>query len=64
MAKRGNNARWIWVAGRLGAVDAYVRLRRRFALRGNPVGARLRVAALGQYALWVNGRYVGSGPAP
>ena len=64
MAKRGNNARWIWVAGRLGAVDAYVRLRRRFALRGNPVGACLRVAALGQYALWVNGRYVGSGPAP
>jgi hypothetical protein len=45
-------------------VDYYLRARREFVLAAKPAFARLRVTAFTRYALYVNGKYVGSGPAP
>ncbi|MBE3069997.1 MAG: hypothetical protein IMZ66_07150, partial [Planctomycetes bacterium] len=64
MAKRADKTKWIWIARRRHAEDFYLRARRRFALAGKPVRARLAVTALSDYVLYVNGRYVGCGPAP
>jgi alpha-L-rhamnosidase len=64
MAKLKDTAKWIWIERDRHSEDTYVRARRVFTLRGKPVGARLRIAAAGEYELYVNGKYVGRGPAP
>jgi len=64
MAKRSDKAKWIWIASDTHVEDCWVRARREFTLRGDPAEARLRVAAFGDYVLYVNGRYVGCGPTP
>ncbi|MBL7140211.1 MAG: family 78 glycoside hydrolase catalytic domain [Planctomycetes bacterium] len=64
MAKTRPSAEWIWIASECHGEDRYVRARRRFTLAAVPVEARLRVTAFSEYVLYVNGRYVGCGPAP
>ena len=64
MARTTRKPKWIWIARQAHAEDAYLRARRTFTLRARPLQATLRVAALGEYVLYVNGRYVGCGPAP
>jgi hypothetical protein len=64
MAKATCKAKWIWIARECHTPDFYLRARRTFRLRAKPAEARLRVAALSEYALYVNGQYVGSGPSP
>ena len=64
MAKPKDKAKWIWIKTRRHAVDYYLRARRVFVLASKPAGARLRITALTNYALYVNGQYIGTGPAP
>jgi len=64
MARSTSKPKWIWIARQGHAEDVYLRARRTFTLRSRPLQATLRVAALGEYVLYVNGRYVGCGPAP
>jgi len=64
MAKAKDKPRWIWIAGACHREDTYLRARRRFTLAADPAGATLQVTALTDYALYVNGVYVGCGPAP
>lgn len=55
--------RWIWISTEACERNAYVYFRRSFHLPSNPQVASLCVAAVGKYKLFVNGRYVGRGPA-
>ena len=64
MAAAKDKARWIWIARGLEVPDFWLRARRSFTLRSVPAQARLRITAFSQYVLYVNGRYVGCGPAP
>jgi hypothetical protein len=64
MAKTSTKAKWIWLARECHAEDCYVRARRQFTLGAIPKAARLRITAFSEYALYVNGQYVGSGPCP
>jgi len=64
MARTAQKPKWIWIARQAHAEDVYLRARRTFTLQARPLQATLRVAALGEYVLYVNGRYVGCGPAP
>jgi len=64
MARSADKAKWIWIARECHTPDFYLRARRTFRLAARPAQARLRVTALSEYALYVNGQYVGGGPAP
>jgi len=64
MARTANKAKWIWIARECHTPDFYLRARRPFLLAAKPAQARLRVTAFSEYALYVNGRYIGGGPAP
>jgi hypothetical protein len=64
MARTADKAKWIWIARECHTPDFYLRARRTFRLAAKPAQARLRVTALSEYALYVNGQYVGGGPAP
>ncbi len=64
MGRRRAKAKWIWIRRHRHTVDYHLRARRAFTLARKPAAARLRVTACGAYVLYVNGRYVGSGPAP
>ena len=64
MARASDKPKWIWIARECHTEDFYLRARRKFHLAGKPAEARLRITALSEYALYVNGRYVGCGPAP
>jgi hypothetical protein len=64
MAKRADKTKWIWIAPQRHVEDYYLRARRRFTLARKPVRAVLSVTAQSDYTLYVNGRYVGCGPAP
>jgi len=64
MTKPKDKAKWIWIKTRRHAVDYYLRARRALVLASKPAGARLRITAFSNYALYVNGQYVGTGPAP
>jgi len=64
MTKAKNKPRWIWLATACHRENVYLRARRRFALAAAPAEARLQVTALSHYVLYVNGEYVGCGPAP
>ena len=64
MPKTTDKPKWIWIAAECHSEDFYLRARRTFKLRAKPASARLRVTAFSDYILYVNGRYVGCGPAP
>jgi len=64
MTPSADKPKWIWLAADRHRVDDYLRLRRVFFLRNKPARARLRITAFSEYLLYVNGRPVGSGPAP
>ncbi len=64
MAKAGDKPRWIWIAAVCHREDVYLRARRRFVLAADPADATLQVTALTDYVLYVNGTFVGRGPAP
>ena len=64
MTPSADKPKWIWLAADRHCVDDYLRLRRVFFLRKKPARARLRVTAFSEYLLYVNGRPIGSGPAP
>src|SRR5438270_159663 len=57
-------ARWIWDGGPDRPVDAYRLFRKSFDLRSKPRKAMLRITADAEYRLFINGEYVGRGPAP
>ena len=52
---------WIWTDARLPERNAFVRFRRRVQYDGGP--ARLRITADSRYVLYVDGEWVGQGPA-
>jgi len=64
MAKPTDKAKWVWIARECHTEDFYLRARRTFRLDSEPAAARLRVTAFSEYVLYVNGQYVGRGPAP
>jgi hypothetical protein len=64
MPQAANKPKWIWIAGECHSEDFHLRARRTFTLPSRPASARLRVTAFSDYVLYVNGRYVGCGPAP
>ena len=64
MPKSTDKPKWIWIASACRREDCYLRARRVFTLEAKPAAARLRITAFSEYALYVNGQYVGCGPAP
>ena len=56
-------ARWIWTDGDPKPRNCYLMARRTFDLRGDAAQAELHISAADRYVLWVNGRYLGRGPA-
>jgi alpha-L-rhamnosidase len=64
MTQSADKPKWIWIARRAHGEDSYLRARRSFTLGAVPASARLRITAFSEYVLYVNGRYVGCGPAP
>jgi hypothetical protein len=64
MAKTKDKPHWIWLATACHRENVYLRARRRVVLAAEPVEARLRITAFCRYVLYVNGTYVGCGPAP
>jgi hypothetical protein len=63
MPKSTDKPKWIWIASACRREDCYLRARRVFTLDAKPAAARLRITAFSEYALYVNGQYVGCGPA-
>lgn len=64
MAKKTDKAKWIWIARECHTEDFYLRARRTFRLEAKPASARLRITAFSAYELYVNGQFIGRGPAP
>jgi len=58
----GLSARWVWLPTQR-KEDVFARARRVFELDAAPSDATLRITCSGHYRLWVNGRFVGRGPA-
>ncbi len=56
-------AEWIWVRGPAKPYHCYIYTRRNFELEAPPETATLHVTASDRYVLFVNGAYVGRGPA-
>ena len=56
-------ARWIWAAGRRKSPTHFAYFRKEFVLKGDSRFGRVLCAADSKYRLWVNGEYVGFGPA-
>jgi len=62
-AQCGNlRANWIWPKGRSETVNFHALCRKSFQCAESFDRALLRISAFTQYALYINGRYVGSGP--
>lgn len=62
-APAGWRAQWIWDAGRRSPTNAYLYVRKDFVLPGRVERALARATADSRYRLYVNGRFVGQGPA-
>ena len=56
-------ARWIWTDGEPKPRNCYLMARRSFGLDAAAAQAQLHISAADRYVLWVNGRYLGRGPA-
>ena len=56
-------ANWIWCEGEPVPQNFYLYCRKSFTLEGNPSDATVDVAADSRYKLFVNGKFVGRGPA-
>ena len=56
-------ARWIWTDGDPKPRNCYLMARRIFDLESDAAHAQLHISAADRYVLWVNGRYLGRGPA-
>ncbi len=56
-------ARWIWTDGDPKPRHFYLMVRRVFEIESVPDEAQLHITAADRYVLWVNGRYLGRGPA-
>jgi alpha-L-rhamnosidase len=54
---------WIWMKGDAYPVNFFLMARRGIDLKGIPSTARLHITAADRYLLYVNGRYLGRGPA-
>lgn len=57
------HAKWIWIAGAPRPVNFYLFARKVFDLKGLPRNAVIRCSADSRYKLYVNGKYIGRGPA-
>ena len=55
--------RWIWISGEPYGRTFFLMARRRFDLTAKPTAAKLVVTAADRYMLYVNGTYLGRGPA-
>ncbi len=55
-------APWIWTDQTVWAPNAYVRFRRTLEI-ASPTGLHIEITADARYWLWVNGGFVGAGPA-
>jgi alpha-L-rhamnosidase len=55
--------RWIWDSGEPYPFHYFLMIRRSFELREPAAGARIRITCSGRYILYVNGVYMGRGPA-
>lgn len=58
------SARWIWDGELDRPVDTYRLFRKTFELKSRPSSAPIHITADAEYRLYVNGKYVGRGPAP
>src|ERR1051325_10761369 len=58
------SARWIWDGGPEKPVDCYRLFRKTFTVEKKSRKALLKITADAEYRLFVNGEYVGRGPAP
>ena len=56
-------AAWVWVEGEAKPYHFYLYARRTFDLVGEPSAGSLHISAADRYVLYVNGAYVGRGPA-
>ena len=54
---------WIWTSQELPPRNQFVCFRKEFDLPDNPDTARLLITAERFFQLWVNGQWVGQGPA-
>jgi len=55
--------RWIWNSGEPYPFHFFLMFRRSFEVSEPAAGARIRITCSGRYILYVNGAYVGRGPA-
>lgn len=56
-------AHWIWTSEKLPPRNQFVYFRKEFTLSGGPIAATLLITAERFYQLWVNGKWIGQGPA-
>ena len=56
-------AQWIWDNGEQNPTNYFLRVRKDFELSSRPDSAPLHITSADRYKLFVNGKYVGRGPA-
>src|SRR5688572_1469499 len=56
-------AKWIWDNGKANPTNYFLMLRRNFRLATKPESAVLHLTSANRYKLFLNGQYVGRGPA-
>src|SRR5215831_1944355 len=61
--KRAWTAKWIWIEGEAAPKNFYLYCRRSFTVDRDALGAAVDVAADSRYKLFINGRFIGRGPA-
>ncbi len=57
------DGRWIWCKGKAKPFHFYMYARKTFIIDDNPTSAQLHVTASDRYVIYLNGRYLGRGPA-
>ncbi|MCI0625642.1 MAG: glycoside hydrolase family 78 protein [Acidobacteria bacterium] len=55
--------KWIWISGEAHPINFFLMARRSFELQAMPRAGRLLITAGDRYMLYVNGQYLGRGPA-
>jgi hypothetical protein len=63
MSEKLNRAEWIWCEGEAVPENFYLYCRRTFEVNGEADRASLHITAGSRYQLFVNGQFVGRGPA-